>query len=151
MEIYALNILALFDYFETHRLSVQSDPNITKERIQAAVSNQFSLQPLVKFSYPDDFDILTNGNPKWNNHVSDAIDQLVEYECLIKDIINDEPQREYQFHMTSKGRSVIIRYTVNSTFDGITNNATGNRTDPWDIPIELIGQHRYEQYQELRR
>ena len=151
MEIYALNILALFDYFETHRLSVQSDPNITKERIQTAVSNQLNLQPLVRFSYPNDFDILKNGKPRWSNRVSDAINLLVQVECLTRYKVSGPSDTVYRFHMTDKGRSVTLQYTVNSTFDGITNGGSNNETKPWDIPIELIGPRRYERYQKLRR
>ena len=151
IEIYALNILALFDYFETHRLSVQSDPNLTKERIQAAVSNQFNLQPLVRFTYPNDFDTLKNGKSRWANKVSDAINLLVQVGCLVRSRISDLSKPGYRFHMTEKGQSITLQYTVNSTFDGIINGGSNNIAKPWDIPIELLGQRRYERYQKLRR
>ncbi len=146
IEMYAVHILGLIDYFETTRLSVQSDPNITLNRICVGVQNLFRTQESIRFTFPKEFEAMNNGEPQWKNSVTVVLDHLTETNCVSKRML----EHEATFSLTDLGRRFSQEYRINLTFDGVASMTSVDTLNLWDIPRELVSVQEYERYQNMK-
>lgn len=146
VEMYSVHVLGLVDYFETTRLSVQSDPNITLSRICIGVQNLFRTQESIRFMFPKEFATTTDGEPRWKTSVADVLNSLVETHCITRTMTGSE----YTFTLSDVGRRFAREYRINLTFDGVASMTSTDTLSLWDIPQELVGMRAFESYQNLR-
>ena len=146
IEMYSVHILGLIDYFETTRLSVQSDPNITKDRICTGVQNLFRTQESIRFTFPKEFETANDGEPRWKNSVTITLDHLTETHCITTDMSG----YNQTFALSNLGRRFSREYRISLTFDGLASMTSVGTLDLWDIPRELVDIREYERYQDMK-
>lgn len=147
LEFYSVSILELIDDSENYsRFQTHTDSTITARSLQDKLKPQWDK---LREQYPADFEITKNGRERWLGRIGTALAGLQRYECITKERLGRINAHGSKYSLTDRGRQLARRFRINSTYDGLAYSPENSHVEPWEYPLELIGQHRYDRFQKM--
>ena len=155
VEIYGLLILERFLVSDDISFTISQIRGHVEERLESLGANRI---------YPSHQVKGICGESPCTKHIDSSLEQLIHVGCLnneqIEAYINLKGSESHRYSITRLGLQVLGEKTCFEVSDD-KGNASINigilrsdgqitRLDRWEIPIELIGQIRYDEYQKSK-
>ncbi len=155
VEIYSLLILELFLVSDDISFTISQIRGHVEERLESLGATRMYPRHQVKGIC---------GESPCTKHIDGALEQLIHLGCLnneqIEAYINLKGSESHRYSITRLGLQVLGEKTC---FEGSDDKGNASisigilrsdgeitRLDRWEIPIELIGQIRYDEYQKSK-